>query len=68
MGKLHMGSFYYGILSALAVIDIHDNPVIRDEIIDTVDEKALIREAKRRDCLEWSGLDKYLAEKEEEGE
>jgi hypothetical protein len=64
-GKLHMRSFYYGILSALAVVDIHDSPTIRDEIIDTVDAKALIREAKRTGSLEWSGLDKYLAEKEE---
>jgi hypothetical protein len=49
-------AFYRGIIAALAVVHITDNPVLYHEIIDTVDESELIRVAVANEDMEWSGL------------
>ena len=51
--------FYFGILSALAVVSMHDQETTFREIVNTVDEAALIAYAKRAGEMRWSGLSKY---------
>jgi hypothetical protein len=49
-------AFYRGIIAALGVVHITDNPVLYHEIVDTVDESELIRVAVANEDMEWSGL------------
>lgn len=56
-------SFFGGILTALAIIHIHGEDTIFDEVIATLGGESLamlIEHAKNNDELEWSGLADYL--------
>jgi len=59
MSKMHKGSFYAGILTALSVVAAADARTIFDEIVKQVDETALIKTARRDGAMRWSGLSKY---------
>lgn len=55
--------FFGGILTALAIIHLHGEDTIFDEVIGTLDTESLsllIEHAKINDELEWSGLADYL--------
>lgn len=52
-------AFYSGILSALAVIVMHDQETIFREIVNTTDEKELLAVAVMEEEMEWSGLTRY---------
>lgn len=52
-------NFYHGVIAALAVVALHDNKVIFDEIVGTCDERELIRAAVEDESAEWAGLVKY---------
>jgi len=53
--------FYAGIITALAIVDLHGQDTIYDEIIETLgkDVKGLVRHAIKNDELEFSGLAKH---------
>ena len=57
--KLHMPSFYAGVLSALAIVAIHDERTLFDEIVDATGELQLVKRARRDGAMRWSGLSKY---------
>lgn len=58
--KKHVkGDFYHGIIAALAVVALHDQQVVFDEIVRTVDEAKLISVARRNGDMRWSGLSQY---------
>lgn len=59
MTKEATGDFYAGIISALAVIALHDQETIFREIVDLCDEGELIAHARKNDEMEFSGLSKY---------
>jgi hypothetical protein len=50
---------YAGIITALAVIAAYDLETIFREVVDAVDEVALIEFAKRDELMEFSGLARY---------
>jgi hypothetical protein len=52
-------AFYGGILTALAILRIHDQQTIFDEVVGTTDVKELVRYAKEENEMEWSGLADY---------
>lgn len=52
-------AFYSGILTALAVVALHDQETVFREIVDIVDEKELIWVAKKNAEMRWSGLSQY---------
>ena len=51
--------FYFGIIAALAVVALYDQETLFREIVGTVDEAELIRFARKRGEMRWSGLSKY---------
>lgn len=57
--KDNTGAFYAGVLSALAVVVIHDEETIFREIVDAIGEEELIRIARRDRAMRWSGLSYY---------
>lgn len=57
--KLHIQSFYAGVLSALAVIANHDERTLFDEIVAATGETELVRRARKDGAMRWSGLSKY---------
>lgn len=57
--KLHMQSFYAGVLSALAIVAAHDERTLFDEIVDATGEIELVKRARRDGAMRWSGLSKY---------
>lgn len=59
MSKMHLPSFYAGVLSALAIIAIHDEQVIFDEIVAATGETELVKQARQDGAMRWSGLSKY---------
>lgn len=59
MSRMHLPSFYAGVLSALAIITIHDDRVQFDEIVAATGEKDLIAQARSDGAMRWSGLTKY---------
>lgn len=59
MSKHKEADFYHGVIAALAVVALHDQRVVFDEIVGTLDEKELISVARRNGDMRWSGLSKY---------
>ena len=57
--NLHIQSFYAGVLSALAIIAIHDERTLFDEIVSTVGETELVKTARKDGAMRWSGLSQY---------
>ena len=57
--KLHIQSFYAGVLSALAIVALHDERTLFDEIVIAVGETDLVKTARRTGAMRWSGLSKY---------
>ena len=51
--------FYAGILAALAIVSLHNNQTIFDEIVASCDINALVGFAIKDDSFEWSGLKRY---------
>jgi len=51
--------FYLGILAALAVVALHDQQSLWEEIVATCDEGKLIAVAVAEDWTEQSGLQRY---------
>ncbi len=53
--------FYAGIITALAIVNLHGQDTIYDEIVDALgrDVKGLVRHAIKNDELEFSGLEKH---------
>ena len=58
-GKLHEPSFYAGVLSALAIIAVHDEATIFDEIVAATGETELVKTARRDGAMRWSGLSQH---------
>lgn len=52
--------FYAGVISALAVVDLHGMNTIYDEIVSLCNVDELIAHARREDEIEYSGLKKYI--------
>jgi len=52
-------AFYAGIITALAVVALHDEQTLYEEIIDTLDKDELIEFARMNEELEFSGLVQY---------
>jgi tetrahydromethanopterin S-methyltransferase subunit A len=57
--KLHTQSFYAGILSALAIIAIHDERTLFDEIVSATGAIELVETARKDGVMRWRGLSKY---------
>ena len=51
--------FYRGVAAALAVVYTVDQPGIYDEIVQSVDEKELINQARKDGAMKWTGLYDY---------
>jgi len=56
MGKMHLPSFYAGVLSALAIVATHDERVTFDEIVAATGEEELVKTARNDGAMKWSGL------------
>lgn len=52
-------AFYGGIITALAIVALHDQQTIYEEIIDTLDKDELTQHATENEELEFSGLVQY---------
>lgn len=52
-------AFYGGIITALAVVALHDEQTIYEEIIGTLNKDELIHFARKNHELEFSGLVQY---------
>jgi hypothetical protein len=59
MGKMHLPSFYAGVLSALAIVATHDERVTFDEIVAATGEEELVKTARNDGAMKWSGLSRY---------
>lgn len=59
MSNMHLPSFYAGVLSALAIIAVHDEQVTFDEIVSATGRDELVKQARRDGAMRWSGLIKY---------
>ncbi len=57
--KMHLPSFYAGVLSALAIVAVFDEATIFNEIVKEVGEADLVKTARRDGAMKWSGLSKY---------
>lgn len=57
--KLHLSSFYAGVLSALVIVANHDERTLFDEIVDATGETELVKRARKDGAMRWSGLSKY---------
>lgn len=55
--------FYLGVVAALAIMAIHGQDTIYDEIVEEVGAEELIKVARRDGALKWSGLSGYLKRK-----
>jgi len=60
--------YYAGIACALAVMKRHGSDVLFDEIVCSVDQIALISEARRRGVMRCSGLADYVRRKKKSAE
>lgn len=52
--------FYHGVMCALAVVKTLEDGTLFDEIVETMDGAALLKEARRSGKMRWSGLDRYI--------
>lgn len=60
--KADRSDFFAGIITALAILRLHDSETIYREVINTMgkdDLRALIKHARKNDELEFSGLVRY---------
>lgn len=57
--SLYSADFYRGILVALEIVTIHDQQVIFDEIVESVQVDELVRIARADGEMRRSGLTKY---------
>lgn len=57
--KKNNKDFYAGIITALAIVDLHGEDTIYDEIVNTCDVAELVKHAKQDGELEYSGLVKH---------
>jgi len=55
--------FMAGVACALAVVALHGEDTIFDEIVKSVGEEKLISECRRRGVMRWSGLSDYVRRK-----
>ena len=60
--------YYAGVACALAVVKRHGSDVLFDEIVCSVDQVALISEARCRGVMRWSGLADYVRRKKKSAE
>lgn len=60
--------FYLGVVAALAIMAIHGQDTIYDEIVEEVGAEELIRVARRDGALKWSGLSDYIRRMKENAE
>lgn len=51
--------FYAGIITALAILTLHDQQTIWQEVVDTCDKEVLLRHARKEGELEFAGFCKY---------
>jgi hypothetical protein len=61
-------AFLRGVECALAVVSSRGDDVLFDEIVNTVDHRALLKVARGDGTLRWSGLSKWLKRRRENGE
>jgi len=59
MGKHANDDLYAGIITALAVVALHDKETIFREIVQAADEAELVAFARRDGMMMFSGLLKY---------
>lgn len=57
----HKKDFYAGIISALAVVELHHADTIHEEIVALCDKSELIAYARAEEELEWFGLARHAA-------
>ena len=57
--KMHLPSFYAGVLTALSVVAQADQQTVFDEIVKNVGADVLVKTARRDGCMRWSGLSRY---------
>ena len=60
--------FYTGIVTALAVVELHNADTIYDEIVALCDIRELMAHAKANDELQWSGLVRWIERSSKEAE
>jgi len=60
ISSMAKNDFYHGIIAALAVVEIHQQDVLFDEIVRTVNESELLHAARRDGSMKWSGLYRYM--------
>jgi hypothetical protein len=61
--KEDKGTFYMGVVSAIAAIKHFDQPSMVQEILDTCGEREVLFEARASNNMHWSGLDKFLRQR-----
>ena len=59
MTKAENDAFHGGMCAALAVVALHDQQTVWEEIVKTTNRRALIAWARREDALEWAGFVRY---------
>lgn len=52
--------FMVGVVCARAVVKVHGQDTIFDEIVASVGEENLLAEARRSGAMRWSGLSDYV--------
>ena len=57
--KTHV-DFYHGVIVALAVVELHQQDVMFDEIVGSVGSEKLLNVARRNGDMRWSGLSRYV--------
>jgi len=57
--------FMAGVACALAVVKVHGQDTIFDEIVASVGEEQLLAECRRRGVMRWSGLSDYVRRQKE---
>lgn len=65
--KAEDSALYAGIISALAVIELHGEDTIFDEVVALCDKDELFAHAKREGEMTFSGLARYLRRHKGEG-
>ena len=66
--KMKDWALYAGIISALAVIELHGEDTIYDEVVALCDVDELLACARQEREMRFSGLDHYLRRHKGEGE
>lgn len=67
MSKRDLENFYSGMLAALAVVALFDQETLFRNIVETADEKELVRVARANGDMRWSGLSRYGYGKRKDG-